>query len=317
MDVVCISRDSKGNLKYGIYFAAGDKGLCGFCGHCKKDKNVAYSAENGIAKLKEAAIILQDHDMLTLIEKNRVKYHTKSCYTNYIRKSKRVTVPVASSSELQVCAQSSHELDESDETDLSSPRTKRSRICRVEGVVVKKCIICNFGQHLTCTVVYRICTPSRAREFMNAYLLFGDAVFTRCSTYSSEGDIFAADIYYHSNCMSNYLKKYRKCVDTVLNQVECENAHIIRSKEHASAFDHLLASLDLTNNCYSLSYCREIMNDFYKANNIAAVVYNRTVKALLIDKFNFDSDMLCFTYPTSKGSSQMFFYLVNVIITSC
>ena len=171
MDVVCISRDSKGNLKYGIYFAAGDKGLCGICGRCKKGKEVAYSAENGIAKLKEAATILQDHDMLTLIEKNSVKYHTKSCYSNYIKKSKRVVVPVpvASSSELQVCEQSSHE---SDETDFSSPRTKRSRICSVEGVVVKKCIICNFAQHLSCTALYRICTPSRAREFINAYLLF-------------------------------------------------------------------------------------------------------------------------------------------------
>ena len=69
---------------------------------------------------------------------------------------------------------------------------------------------------------------------------FSDDVFTRRSTYSSESDIFAADIYYHTNCMSIYLNRYHKYVETVLNRIECEDEHIVRSKEHASAFDQIL-----------------------------------------------------------------------------
>ena len=57
-------------------------------------------------------------------------------------------------------------------------------------------------------------------------------------TYSSEGDIFAADIYYHTK--SIYLNRYHKYVETVLNRIECEDEHNVRSKEHASAFDQIL-----------------------------------------------------------------------------
>ena len=44
-----------------------------------------------------------------------------------------------------------------------------------------------------------------------------DEVFTRCILLGSPGDIFAVDIMYHKNCLSNYLRKFKREVEMIMD----------------------------------------------------------------------------------------------------
>ena len=39
---------------------------------------------------------------------------------------------------------------------------------------------------------------------------FKDDVFTRCAVIQNEGDVFAADIMCHSNCLSSYILRLKR-----------------------------------------------------------------------------------------------------------
>ena len=66
--------------------------------------------------------------------------------------------------------------------------------------------------------------------------MFQDKVFDKISTFQNETRIFAADLYYHSNCMRRYTKRYEKHVEVVLSNLELEDG-IATDDDVTSAFN--------------------------------------------------------------------------------
>ena len=64
---------------------------------------------------------------------------------------------------------------------------------------------------------YRICEIKRAKRLISAMRFFKDEVYDRCVLLETAGDIFAADIKYHSNCLSNHLLKFKREVELIVN----------------------------------------------------------------------------------------------------
>ena len=46
---------------------------------------------------------------------------------------------------------------------------------------------------------------------------FKDDIFTRCAAIKNEGDVFAADIMYHSNCLSSYTLRFKRELRQLIN----------------------------------------------------------------------------------------------------
>ena len=48
---------------------------------------------------------------------------------------------------------------------------------------------------------------NQARNIVKAYYFSKDKVCNKCILYKTLGDVFAADIYAHKNCMKKFFKK--------------------------------------------------------------------------------------------------------------
>ena len=66
----------------------------------------------------------------------------------------------------------------------------------------------------------------------------------------------------------------------------------------------MVESLDLYRNCYTVSYCCDLLNE-----KLNYKIQNRQVKNLLIDYYG---ENICFTYPRDRKKSQMFFQQIYV-----
>ena len=79
------------------------------------------------------------------------------------------------------------------------------------GVEAKKvCIICNQAKSKGDIELWRICEINRAATFLAAFQFNQDDVYTWCIFHRNVGDIFAAEILYHNNCMANYVLKFKR-----------------------------------------------------------------------------------------------------------
>ena len=58
--------------------------------------------------------------------------------------------------------------------------------------------------------MWQVCENKRAATFLAAFKFNEDEVYTQCIFYQTVGDIYAADILYHTNCMSSYLLKFER-----------------------------------------------------------------------------------------------------------
>ena len=66
------------------------------------------------------------------------------------------------------------------------------------------------------TKIWRISEARRASLFLSAVKFNKDEVFILCILLGSPGDIFAADIMYHKNCLSNYLRKFEREIKMIM-----------------------------------------------------------------------------------------------------
>ena len=57
---------------------------------------------------------------------------------------------------------------------------------------------------------YRISTFERAQMFLDATRFFRDEVYERVTDLEEPGDVLAADIYYHSDCLRKYLLVFER-----------------------------------------------------------------------------------------------------------
>ena len=74
----------------------------------------------------------------------------------------------------------------------------------------KPCTICNYIKKKGQAKRYRVCKVKRAKQVLLAMKFFKVDVFTRCAVTQNEGDVFAADIMYHSNCLSSCILGFKR-----------------------------------------------------------------------------------------------------------
>ena len=105
----------------------------------------------------------------------------------------------------------------------------------------------------------RISETRRASLFLSAIKFNRDEVFTWCILLGSPGDIFAADIMYHKNFLSNYLRKFEREVEMIMNPPldYAENVEITKILQELST----VRTINIKNHAYCLSDCRDSVNE--------------------------------------------------------
>ena len=136
---------------------------------------------------------------------------------------------------------------------------------------------------------------------MSAIKFNSDEVYIRCATYKTIGNILAADIYSHKNSMKKYLLQYQRNADELMQE---DDLGADSNNELHEAFNKMTGELNLATSGYSISACRDIINEDLEGYT----VNNRKVKQMLIAHFG---EEICFTYPRDKSKPQMF-YSTNI-----
>lgn len=237
------------------------------------------STDNGRAKLFEASKICDDANLLEMLEGEEVVYHL-DCYKKYCLKAQRIK-----KKEFTVKDSSPEESDAREQVERRHS-TRQQR----EG---DWCIICGNKKYKGDLRLLRICEKERAEKFLLATRYFQDEVFSRTSTCDDVQSVFAADILYHSACMSHYLIKYSRSTES------CES--LINDTSIKSSFQKLLDKIDFSKNGYELSQLSQFMNS---ECDLEGTITNKQVKTLLIDHFGED---ISFTYPRKRSKSQLVF----------
>ena len=176
-----------------------DVNKCIICQVVNKKKNVTLTkTSDGIQKIKNASEALNDLLLhgLTENEIQNIKYHSTNCYVPYILKASRKKIKTENQNE-----SSSH--TQVSELNISSPRTRG-----ITENVKTVCVICKCMKHKTVVNLYRIAEHTRATRFLAAFQFNKDDVYQRCIFLKTAGDIYAADLMYHSSCMSSYLLQF-------------------------------------------------------------------------------------------------------------
>ena len=121
---------------------------------------------------------------------------------------------------------------------------------------MKNCIICNQNKCRIDSRKLHTCETRRAKQFLFAIKFNKDEVFTRLIFYKITGGIFAADVMYHKNCMTNYILKFQRHVSEILddNDDQCDHSII------EELFLEIVATLKLDKEDYTVSDCRDTLN---------------------------------------------------------
>ena len=56
--------------------------------------------------------------------------------------------------------------------------------------------------------MFCICEESAAKTLLKGATFNKDSVYIRCILFKSAGDVYAADVMYHNNCLNKYIKKF-------------------------------------------------------------------------------------------------------------
>ena len=121
----------------------------------------------------------------------------------------------------------------------------------------KPFIICNQMKYRGDTKILRISEVRRASLFLSAIKFNKDEVFTQCILLGSSGDIFVADVMYHKNCLSNYLRKFEREVEMIMNPL-LDNAENV---EITNIFREFVRTTNIKSHVYCFSDCRDSFNE--------------------------------------------------------
>ena len=205
---------------------------CLFCQEENWDGNkLLSSAENGRSgkRIKEASEIRQDaiSRRLASIGSDVYYYHmSNDCYKRYTSKSLLDMI-------VRKRKAGETETESVTESPLNTPAIPIRKTSRGAGRpspnplyvysidYKQKCIICNNYSYKKAYTKSRISESPRAKAFIKASTFFQDLVFTRTCDLQDEHSIFGADLYYHRNCMQNYLHKYES-----LSKEEIDNTEL-------------------------------------------------------------------------------------------
>lgn len=178
------------------------------CIICSKGSNLT-SIASGCEKVRRAADLRKD-DIFTRISHLKTdelfSYHmSNNCYKSYTDKNKaeRAAKKVREQEKLNSNVAEIAEQNEA-HTSASTPNiVTRSKLYQSSGAVAPgnvECIICCSGSFHDQNK-YRICERDRANRFLEITRYNKDDVFTRTSHLQTADNVFAADLYYHKNCL--------------------------------------------------------------------------------------------------------------------
>ena len=162
------------------------------CVICKKVKDSSgnkklTSTDKGRTTLIECSNVLND-DLFTDLQINelcQIKYHVSTCYGRYVKLTERIkSSPVVFESHVV-------------KSPVPEQRAKRRKLEETE----KVCIICDQKKCKGDEKKFRISEANQAKKFLSAINFFKDDVHRRSILLETVGDVFAADIMYHRNCM--------------------------------------------------------------------------------------------------------------------
>ena len=241
------------------------------CIICQKDqpKVKLSSSRDGCRTIRECIDKLGDNFLygLTDAEKDKIKYHSRSCYSSYKLKAERTPRNSLLENNDDIANDSETLLN----TLVPSVRTTRPQnFSLITGTLLnqsfpcvteKPCVICEHFKYKNDTKRYRVCETNRAKNFIKVYNFHKDKVYDKCILYKTPGDIFAADIFAHKNCMKKYIKRYLDNVEELLKTFDDVEKEEAKASEVQLAIDELCLNLDLETKGYEISVCRDQVND--------------------------------------------------------
>ena len=113
--------------------------------------------------------------------------------------------------------QSSSKREATTEYPLASPTADKKEL-KVEQILVLKRnhVLSVTISNIRVTKMFSICEESAAKTSLKAVTFNKDSVYTRCILFKGVGDVYAADVLYHNNCLNRYIKKLWYDVDAVV-----------------------------------------------------------------------------------------------------
>ena len=103
----------------------------------------------------------------------------------------------------------------------------------------------------------RICEATRANLFLSAFKFNKDIVYNCCALIEKPGDVYAVDVMYHMNCLSNYLRKFEREVEAILNPPVLN----VEDSQFHKLFQDFVKTINLKIHSYSLQGCRQLFNE--------------------------------------------------------
>ena len=94
---------------------------------------------------------------------------------------------------------------------------------------------------------------------MSAARFFKNDVRTRFILWKTPGNVFAANVMFHKNCLGGYVLKFKQEVELIMR-----DSDDIEDKCTETVISHVLMSVDLTTSAYHLSdLCKEVTKQFF------------------------------------------------------
>ena len=183
---------------------------CLICQSNKKSEPKLTSTSNGRSVIINAFKHLGDNSLSSNSTEDveKIKYHVNSCYASLKKKAERLkAVPTSDSGEATNIEDVS--------ADVTLPITrKQSGSSKRDKSIESLCIICNCVKKKDIRKRHGIGQSSCAWQFLAAINFYKDDVYRRCIFCNTAGDIFAADICYHDNCLKGYFSQFDRDLKT-------------------------------------------------------------------------------------------------------
>ena len=222
-----------------------------------------------------------------------IQYHD-SCFDTYKKRAERYKPnPSDDSAE---CTNSNIEEVSVDiiKSPVTGSQSGSSKSCKSDDAV-HICVICNCVKKNYTIKTLRISQEPRAWRFLAATNFYKDDVYRRTIFCKKPGNIFAADVHCHRNCIGSYFLEFDRDLKKV-NDLN-DNAAEEECDELTNVFDELCSTLDLDSQGYLLTECRNMINEKLSKIEVSILVNNRRLKNLLIDKYG---NSICFTFLNQK-----------------
>ena len=124
-------------------------------------------------------------------------------------------------------------------------------------------------------------------------------LLSQCIPLGSPGDIFVADVMYHKNCLSNYLRKFQREVEMIMNPPldSAENVEI------TNIFQEFVRTMNIKSHVYCLPDCRDSFNETLNRQGMNGNYFFINPVVTGDDPGTSDVwEYLAFTYPRDKKS---------------